>query len=108
MKVLGKRVLIEQKMKEKKSGLILPDNASDSDKFDFKFKILQVGDECPEGRINIGDTPVFSQYVQFQGTKLIEKNDKGMLIHVIVPYDDIIAIDNKEEKEEETKVDIIV
>jgi len=103
MKVLGNRVLVEQKMVSKKSQLLLPDTVSDKEKFDFYFTVLQVGPGCPTDeadRIEVGDTPVFSQYVNFQGTKLIHKDDAGMIVHVIVVYDDIIAIDNDQDSEE--------
>tara|TARA_R110000796_G_scaffold231853_8_gene349954 strand:+ start:7246 stop:7575 length:330 start_codon:yes stop_codon:yes gene_type:complete len=107
MKVLGNRILIEQKMTSKKSQLLLPDTVADKEKFDFAFKVLQVGPQCPTNeadRIVVGDTPVFSQYVNFQGTKLIHKDDAGMIVHVIVVYDDIIAIDNDQDSDEKTVI----
>ena len=110
MKVLGKRVLVEQKMTEKKSDIIIPEQAKDSERFDFEFTILQLGPECPTGKheAQVGDTPVFSQHVMFMGTKLIEKDSKGMIIHVVVHYDDIIAIDNDQGKDSEEKDSIII
>lgn len=99
MKVLGKRVLVEQKMTEKKSLLIVPDNVTQEEKFDFKFTVLQLGDECPTDLLKVGDSPVFAKYVQFHATKVVKKDAKEMIVHVIVHYDDIAAIDNEEDGE---------
>ena len=98
MKVLGRRVLVEQVMVEKKSSIIIPEAQKKSgkpeDNYEVTFTIIQVGDECPEGNINVGDKPIFGKYVDFNGVKVVEKSKEKEVLHVIVGYDDIIGIDD--------------
>ena len=103
MKVVGERVLVEQILTKKKSSLII----TGSDKnmgFDAKFTVLQLGNKCPkgEGEIQVGDNPIFSKNVTFEGVKVIEeKKEAGQLVksvaHVIVHYEDILGADNEQE-----------
>ena len=93
MKVLGKRVLVEQKMTKKESKIIMAESASDNQKFDIEFKIVQLGKDV-DADIKIGDKPIFGQHTQFEGIKVLEKDDKGMTANVIVHQDDIIGIDD--------------
>lgn len=96
MRVLGERVLIEQVMTEKQSKIILPKGAKKEEGFDVTFKVLQVGDEVPAGKMVEGDAPVFSKHVQFDGVKKVEDTATKKIMHVIVHYEDIIAIDNEQ------------
>ena len=97
MRVLRKYVLIEQKMVKKESKIILTKEASDKDKFDYSFKIAQKGPECSD-QISVGDIPLFNEHVRFQGMKILTKDDKGMVALVIVHEEDIIGIDDEENK----------
>lgn len=105
MKVVGERVLVEQILTKKQSKIIL----SEADKknkemgFDAKFTVLQLGSKCPKGEdeIQVGDNPIFSKNVTFEGVKVIEeKKEGGQLVksvaHVIVHYEDILGADNEQ------------
>ena len=105
MKVVGERVLVEQILTKKQSKIIL--SGADKNKemgFDAKFTVLQLGSKCPkgEGEIQVGDNPIFSKNVTFEGVKVIEeKKEGGQLVksvaHVIVHYEDILGADNEQE-----------
>ena len=95
MKVLGRRVLIEQLMVEKQQAIILPGSAKNEEKYDVTFTVLQLGDECPkDATLKVGDKPIFGKYVDFNGVKVVEKSKEKEVLHVIVGYDDIIGIDD--------------
>ena len=104
MKVVGERVLVEQILTKKQSKIILP--GADKNKemgFDAKFTVLQLGSKCPkgEGEIQVGDNPIFSKNVTFEGVKVIEeKKEAGQLVksvaHVIVHYEDILGAENEQ------------
>lgn len=96
MKVLGKRVLVEQVMTKKKSKVILLDGADKKDTFDISFKVIALGPKCPKEKssIKIGDIPIFGTHTQFEGVKVLKKDSNGMTTHVIVHYDDIIGLDD--------------
>ncbi len=95
MRLLKNYVCIEQTMKKKDSKIILDASADQKDKFEFSFKIIGLGPDCVG--IQIGDIPIFEQHVQFQGAKIIEKDDNGMITHTIVHQDSIIALENDDE-----------
>lgn len=93
MRVLDQYVLVKQIMK-KKTSLILMDAAKSSrDAHDFSFTVIQKGDKC-ERNIDIGEHPIFSEYVKFTGLKVIKKTKLGMISHVIVHENDIIGVDD--------------
>lgn len=96
MKVLGKRILVEQVMTKKDSKIIRLDGSDKKDSFDVNFKVIALGPECPTEKdsIKVGDTPIFGTHTQFEGMKVLKKDDKGMVTHVIVHYDDIIGLDD--------------
>lgn len=94
VKVLDKFVLVKQVMKKKKSIIVMDMARNEKEQFDFSFQIVQLGDKC-ERNIKVGDHPIFSEYVKFNGLKVIEKNDDGMVSLVIVHEGDIIAVDNE-------------
>ena len=105
MKVVGERVLVEQILTKKQSKIIL--TGADKNKemgFDAKFTVLQLGSKCPkgEGEIQVGDNPIFSKNVTFEGVKVIEEKKEGSQLvksvaHVIVHYEDILGADNEQE-----------
>lgn len=104
MKVLGNYVLVKQTMTKKVSQVILPESVKDNkDNFIVELEIVQFGNEAEkkakESGIKVGDTPVFAQHVQFQGVKLIEKNDKKAISLTIVHIEEIIAVDNEAKQE---------
>lgn len=98
MKIIGKRVLIEQNSVKKDSKIILSEKSKDQG-LSVTFKVLQLGNECPtgEGHVQVGDVPIFSESVTFDGFKMIEvdKAPNGEVLkaraHTVVWYDDIIA-----------------
>jgi len=101
MKIIGKRVLIEQKSVKKETTLIMTEANKDKG-ISVSFKVLQLGNECPvgEGHVKVGDIPIFSEHVTFDGFKMI-KADKApngevlnAIAHTIVWYDDILATEN--------------
>lgn len=98
MKIIGKRVLVEQTSVKKDSKIILTEKSKEQG-IAVTFKVLQLGNECPvgEGHVEVGDIPVFSESVTFDGFKMIttEKAPNGEVLkavaHTVVWYDDIIA-----------------
>jgi len=95
MKVLGRRVLVEQLMVKKETKIITSRVGEENpDEFDSSYKVLQLGDDCPKDIIKVGDIPVFGKYVDFSGIKVIERSNNRMVSHVIVPFDDIIGIED--------------
>jgi hypothetical protein len=98
MKIIGKRVLIEQTSVKKDTKIILTDKNKDQG-ISISFKVLQLGNECPQGpeHVQVGDVPVFSESVTFDGFKMIttDKAPNGEILkataHTVVWYDDIIA-----------------
>lgn len=101
MKIIGKRVLIEQTSVKKESKIILTDKNKEQG-ISVSFKVLQLGNECPTGvgHVQVGDIPVFSENVTFDGFKMLktEKEANGEIklavAQTIVWYDDIIATEN--------------
>lgn len=96
VRVLDQFVLVEQKMKKKNTKIITDAAANDKDRFDYSFIVVQKGKLC-ERDINLGECPVFSEYVKFNGVRVIERNEAGMVSVVIVHENDIIACDLKPE-----------
>lgn len=98
MKIIGKRVLVEQKSVKKDTKIIMTEKNKDQN-ISVSFKVLQLGNECPtgEGHVKVGDVPIFSESVTFDGFKMIqtEKAPNGEILkataHTVVWYDDIIA-----------------
>ena len=98
MKIIGKRVLVEQLSVKKESKIILSEKSKEQG-LSVTFKVLQLGNECPTGpgHVEIGDVPIFSESVTFDGFKMIEmeKAPNGEVLkakaHTVVWYDDIIA-----------------
>ena len=98
MKIIGKRVLVEQTSVKKDSKIILTEKSKEQG-IAVSFKVLQLGNECPvgKGHVEVGDVPVFSESVTFDGFKMIttEKAPNGEVLkavaHTVVWYDDIIA-----------------
>jgi hypothetical protein len=97
IQVLADYVLVKQVMKKKRTHIITDAATNDKDKFDFSFEIVQMGDECKR-KIKVGDNPIFSEYVRFQGLKVITKTESLMVSIVVVHENDIIAIDNETPK----------
>jgi hypothetical protein len=98
MKIIGKRVLVEQLSVKKESKIILSEKSKEQG-LSVTFKVLQLGNECPTGpgHVEVGDVPIFSESVTFDGFKMIdmEKAPNGEVLkakaHTVVWYDDIIA-----------------
>lgn len=101
MRVLAEYVLIEQIMTSKSRVIITDAAERDSDKFEYSFRVLQKGEECVR-KIEVGEIPLFSKHVSFQGIKVISKDEKGMTSHLIVHENDIIGVDDEPEKIEKS------
>lgn len=94
MKVVGRRVLVEQTMTKKQTKIILPGKTSSEDQYDITFVVLQLGEDCPKDIINVGDIPIFTKHINFEGVKMIEEEkDVKRTLHTIVYYDDIIGVE---------------
>jgi hypothetical protein len=101
MKIIGKRVLIEQTSVKKESKIILTDKSKEQG-LEITFKVIQLGNECPtgEGHVKVGDIPVFTEHVTFDGHKMVtlDKAPNGEVLkavaHTVVYYDDIVATEN--------------
>lgn len=100
IKVLGRRVLVEQKAVKKESKIIRLDKASENglnkeeENFDYFFKIVGIGEECPP-TIKIGDVPIFGQFRKFNTVKIVEKTNKLSIVHAIIDYDFIEAVEEE-------------
>lgn len=95
MRVLDQYVLVEQVMVSKGKKIIVDAARDNKDKFDYSFKIVQLGNKC-EREIKIGESPIFSEHVRFGGIKVIEDTNIGMITNIIVHEGDIIAIDDED------------
>jgi hypothetical protein len=98
VRVLADFVLVKQVMRKKKTAIIMDAAESDKDRFDYSFEVVQKGEECKRN-INIGDSPIFSEYVKFSGVKILEKDENGMVSVVIVHENDIIGVDLEPKKQ---------
>lgn len=96
MKVLGRRVLIEQTMIRKVSVLVSSKDPNSIDNFDITQKVIGIGNDVPADTIEIGDTPILGKYSEPSAVKVIEKNDNKMISHIIMDYDNICGIDDIE------------
>jgi hypothetical protein len=94
MRVIGKRLLVEQIMTKEVSNIHRLEKAKDEN-FVSTFKILEIGKECPtdEG-VKVGDIPIFSKHVDFHGVNKISQETNKVVLHVIVYYDDLIGLDD--------------
>ena len=101
MKIIGNRVLVEQTSVKNESVIIMTEKNKGSDLI-ITFKVLQLGNECPtgEGHVKVGDIPVFTEHVTFDGHKMVtlDKAPNGEVLkavaHTVVYYDDIVATEN--------------
>ncbi len=93
IKVLGKRLLIKQELFGKKK-LLIGTAKDDQDLFDIVQTVEQIGPDCPEGLVEIGDHVVFPTYVQFLSSKTIKRTPEHGIIFSVIHFDDVIAIDN--------------
>ena len=95
MRPIGRRVLVEIITTKRQRKIIVSDKQAPEDEFDTKYKILELGPQCPtdEG-INVGDVPVFEAHAIFVGSKTIEEV-KGVKLtrHAIIGYDEIAGIE---------------
>ena len=92
VRVMADFVLVKQVMKAKKSAIILDNVQDQREKFDYYFQVVQKGKDCVRD-FNVGESPIFSEYVKFSGLKILHKNDEGMVSLVIVHENDIIGVD---------------
>lgn len=96
MKVFGNCVLIEQRVEEKISNIMLPGGKKAQNQISASFKVLQVGAKVEE--IQVGDIPIFGKHVDFHGIKVIHKEatstHSSEILHVIVFDGDILGADD--------------
>lgn len=97
MKVLGKRILVEEIMtKIERKVILTPGKDKEPDNFEIKRKVIDVGEDV--NTIVVGDIPIFGTYSQPAAIKTISKDDKGMIVHCVYDLDNVVAVE-KEEKE---------
>lgn len=101
VRVLADFVLVKQVMKAKKSAIILEQANDERAKFDYYFEVVQKGKDCVRD-FEVGESPIFSEYVKFSGLKILHKNEESMVSLVIVHENDIIGIDLEAQKIELT------
>ncbi len=95
---VGKRVLIEQRM-DKRETALLHDNSSKAGEdtgYDVSFKVLAIGEECPkDGPVQVGVSPILGKHAKEEAVKVVEgkMGDKVVIMHLIMFYDDIVALD---------------
>ena len=94
-KVLGNRVLVEEIITSEESVLILTDEQKkDNDKVTIERKILMLGDEVAQGRLEIGDIPVFSKYAMPDSVKVVTKSEKRLEVQIVMHVDNIVGLDD--------------
>ena len=97
MKVLGKRILVEEIMtKIERKVILTPGKDKEPDNYEIKRKVIDVGEDV--NTIVVGDIPIFGTYSQPAAIKTISKDDKGMIVHCVYDLDNVVAVE-KEEKE---------
>ena len=97
MKVLGKRILVEEIMtKIERKVILTPGKDKEPDNFEIKRKVIDVGEDV--NTIVVGDIPIFGTYSQPAAIKTISKDDKGMIVHCVYDLDNVVAVE-KEVKE---------
>lgn len=101
VRVMADFVLVKQVMRAKKSAILLDSAKDERAKFDYYFEVVQKGKDCVRD-FEVGESPIFSEYVKFSGLKILHKNEEGMVSLVIVHENDIIGIDLEAEKIELT------
>lgn len=92
VRAIGSSVLIKQSMIKKKTKILLDAGTNQKDKFDITFEVLQLGEKCTLP-INVGDFPIFNEFVKFHLAKIIEKTDDAMVSLLLVTEGDIMGID---------------
>ena len=102
MRVLGKKIVVEQVMTKKQSKIIRLDKEN-KEQFEVSMKVVQLGPECPvdETSVKVGEIPIISPFAQVYGAKVLEKSDERMSSHIIYDYDDVVGIDDEPTKEVE-------
>lgn len=97
VKVLGKRILVEEIMtKIERKVILTPEKDKEPDNFEIKRKVIDIGDDVHT--IAIGDIPIFGTYSKPAAIKTISKDDKSVVLHCVYDLDNVVAIE-KEEKE---------
>lgn len=94
MRAIGRRVMVEIVTTKKQRKIIISDKQAPEDEFETAYKILQLGEDCPENIVKVGDIPIFEAHSMFVGSKNIEeiKNVK-LTRHAIIGYDEIAGIE---------------
>jgi hypothetical protein len=92
MRVLGPYVLIEQVKRKKHSGIIITKkNQIEWDEF---LKVLSLGPGIPNPEFQVGESPILSRNVVFQGVKVITMTPDEEIVHFIVHHEDIVGIED--------------
>lgn len=96
IKVLDQYVLVRQVMKKKKTFIIRDASKDDRDKFDYSYMIVDKGSKC-EREIQVGEYPIFDEYVKFSGLKVIKRDEElGIMVALLIIHENhIIAIDRE-------------
>lgn len=97
MEVLGKNVLVEQILLKKDSPILHTEEKPENDLvYSQTLKVLEIGPECPETKLKVGDVPVTGKWAEPLHIKLIEGNsgDYKIVRQLVFAFDMIVAIDN--------------
>lgn len=92
MKVLGKRVLLEQTATRKKSAIHVLGDKANPDIFDIVFKVIGVGDEVSLGKFQMGDQIILNIHSNPNPIKEVMKTNDKTVYHLIAHEEDIEAI----------------
>lgn len=85
LKPLGVYLLVEpEESPAEKSGIIIPDKAKEF--YPICAKVLDLGDEVPDGKFDKGDRIIYSKYSG------LEIRMSSELRYFLIPYQDVVAI----------------
>lgn len=97
MKVLGKSVLIEQILTKKDSPILhIEEKPEDDMVYESEMKVLEIGPECPESPLAVGDVPMIAKWAEPSALKAIEgkPGDYKLIRHLVYSFESVVAIDN--------------
>lgn len=100
MRVRGNFVLIEQVSVRKEKLVFETVDDKDESNFNVSMRIVQIGLGCQQDaiaeNIQVGMFPVFGKHVQFLSSRIKKSEDNKMFVwEHVVPYEDIIGIDDE-------------
>jgi len=97
VKPIGARVLVKVTAKMKPKGQIITSfDEKDPANWLVSYKILAIGEGCPQGVVKVRDVPVFDAHCDPTRNAVPVKVETKLIIsHAIIYYDDIIGVETK-------------